>query len=117
MAIAGAAVVEVFRSTGAGLGNISVATRTLEAAGLAQSLLAATGLTRPLVAGEDTGRIADGYTWRSRVTAVGANPAPRGSTTGTILYRVDVTVTWPSTGRPRSVSLAGYRIGPGTAEP
>jgi general secretion pathway protein I len=109
-AIAGIGLVEVFRSTSAGLGNVGTAARSMEAIGVAQNMLALAGRAEPLVVGELSGTSPEGYAWRRLVTRAGSKPAPKGATAGTNLYRIEVRVAWPSgAARQRSVNLTGYQ--------
>lgn len=109
-AIAAMALTGLFQSSRAGLDNTSIAARTLEAAGLAQSTLAAALRAEPVNPGTRTGGDAGGYVWQTVVTPAGAKPPAPGTASGTTLYRVDVSVAWSAGARQRSVSLSGYRL-------
>jgi prepilin-type N-terminal cleavage/methylation domain-containing protein len=69
-----------------------------------------------LVLGERQGDDGDGYRWRTRVTFLGAAPAPRAErpgpwSHGTGLYAVSVTIFWGQGGGEHSFELDSARLG------
>src|SRR5712692_215354 len=72
-AITALALVALVRGASAGLGSSDTATRTIEAVGRVQSLLAQVGVVSPLAPGETTGE-QDGFRWRIVVTPVARQP-------------------------------------------
>ena len=79
---------------------------------LAESKMAAAGLERPLLEGEDRGQVGGDMQWRVSVT-----PAEEDATTNARLmplrlYLVRVTASWGDDGRERQVELTSLRMGP-----
>ncbi len=111
-AIASLGLMGLFRSSSAGLGNVAIAGRTIEATGLAQAMLATIGQTAPLVSGTATGAGPGDYTWQSTVTLDRSSPPAAGGTARTGLYRVEIVVAWPAGRGQRTVGLSGYRTAP-----
>lgn len=94
-----------------GLGNIGAAEQYSRAVAIAESKLAAIGVEAPLTEGEDAGRDANGYAWRTAVQRhEGGSPPIEGVLLPIELYRVEVTVTWDETAsRPRVLRLVSLR--------
>jgi general secretion pathway protein I len=110
VAIASLALVVLFQAGAGGLFASDTASRAEEAVARAQSHLAAVGRDAGLVAGEFSGDDGGGFRWRLRVRPDETRPG-EGVLTGVTLYDVEVTVSWPSRGRDRSVSLRTFRLG------
>lgn len=104
----------------AGFNTSDRAARTANAAALARSVLAATGIEEPLAPGLTRGVFANGFGWERQVEAAsGLVSAPQASTDGRQatnlqLFRVTVTILWPGGGD--GVSVMTYRLAPATAE-
>jgi general secretion pathway protein I len=116
LAIAGLALVGLFRAGSGGLLSVDTAARAEEAVQRAQSHLAAVGRDAALVVGEFTGEDGGGYRWTLRVGPVAARQslAPDGvSALTTTLYNVEVAITWPGRAGERSVVLRTLRLGTG----
>jgi prepilin-type N-terminal cleavage/methylation domain-containing protein len=116
LAIAGLALVGLFRAGSGGLLAVDTAARAEEAVQRAQSHLAAVGRDAALVEGEFTGDDGAGYRWTLRVRPVttrqslgqdGISPAT------TTLFNVEVAISWPAPTGERSVMLRTSRLGTG----
>ena len=114
LAIAGLALVGLFRAGSGGLVSVDTAARAEEAIQRAQSHLAAIGRDAALVAGEFTGDDGGGYRWMLRVQPVTQRQslAQNGiSPQTTTLFDVQVAISWPGHAGERSVSLKTLRLG------
>ncbi|MBO0736920.1 MAG: prepilin-type N-terminal cleavage/methylation domain-containing protein [Alphaproteobacteria bacterium] len=114
LAIAGLALVVLFRAGSGGLVSVDTAARAEEALERAQSHLAAVGHDAALVAGNLTGDDGGGYRWTLRVRPLAARPslAPDGVTPiATTLFSVEVAISWPGPAGERSVVLRTLRMG------
>ncbi len=115
LAIAGLALVGLFRAGSGGLFSVDTAARAEEAVQRAQSHLAAVGRDAALVEGELTGDDGGGYRWTIRVRPVSARQAPAQdgtSAAATItLFDVEVAISWPAYAGERSVVLRTLRLG------
>jgi general secretion pathway protein I len=116
LAIAGLALVGLFRAGSGGLLAVDTAARAEEAVQRAQSHLAAVGRDAALVEGEFTGDDGAGYRWTLRVRPLttrqslgqdGISPAT------TTLFSVEVAISWPARAGERSVVLRTSRLGTG----
>src|SRR5215467_2634457 len=96
LAIAGLALVGLFRAGSAGLFAVDAATRAEEAIQRAQSHLAAIGRNAALTAGEFTDDDGGGYRWRLRVTPVSSRQSlgPDGAPVASTLFGLEVTISW-----------------------
>jgi len=116
LAIAGLALVGLFRAGSGGLVSVDTATRTEEAVQRAQSHLAAVGRDAALVEGELSGEDGAGYRWTLRVRPLAARQSlgPDGVTAvSTTLYDVEVAISWPGRAGRRAVVLRTLRLGTG----
>ena len=114
LAIAGLALVGLFRAGSGGLVSVDTAARAEEAVQRAQSHLAAVGRDAALVEGELTGDDGGGYRWALRVRPLTARQslAPNGVTPiTTTLFNVEVAISWPGRAGERSVTLRTLRLG------
>ena len=114
LAIAGLALVGLFRAGSGGLVSVDTAARAEEAVQRAQSHLAAVGRDAALVEGELTGDDGGGYRWALRVRPLTARQslAPNGvSSITTTLFNVEVAISWPGRAGERSVTLRTLRLG------
>jgi len=114
LAIAGLALVGLFRAGSGGLVSVDTAARAEEAVQRAQSHLAAVGRDAALVEGELTGDDGGGYRWALRVRPLTARQslAPNGvSPITTTLFNVEVAISWPGRAGERSVTLRTLRLG------
>ena len=104
-----AVIMQIFSG---GMQNARLAESYSRAVFLAESKMAAVGLERPLMPGEDSGQVGSDMQWRVSVT-----PAEEDTTTSTQLtpvrlYLVRVTAAWGEDGRKRQVELTSLRLGP-----
>lgn len=114
LAIAGLALVGLFRAGSGGLFAVDTAARAEEAVQRAQSHLAAIGRDAGLIEGETSGDDGDGYRWRLRVQPLTnrQSPAPDGvSSVTTTLFNVEVAISWPGHTGDRAVVLRTLRLG------
>ena len=114
LAIAGLALVGLFRAGSGGLFAVDTAARVEEAVQRAQSHLAAVGRDAGLVEGETTGDDGGGFRWALRVSPLTARQsvAPDGvSPQTTTLFNVEVAISWPGHEGDRSVALRTLRLG------
>lgn len=104
-----AVIMQIFSG---GMRNARLAESYSRAVFLAESKMAAAGLERPLLEGEDRGQVGGDMQWRVSVT-----PAEEDATTNARLmplrlYLVRVTASWGDDGRERQVELTSLRMGP-----
>ena len=111
-AIAGLALVGLFKAGTAGVFTGNTASRVEEAIERPQSHLAAFGREGAVVASELEGEDGGGYRWRLRaIPLVAEQPAATGSATFISLFDIQVTIAWRAWGQDRSVLLTTRRIG------
>ena len=116
LAIAGLALVGLFRGGSGGLLAVDTAARAEEAVQRAQSHLAAVGRDAALIEGDFTGEDGGGYRWTLRVRPLTARQslAPDGVTpVNTTLFNVEVAISWPGRAGERAVVLRTLRLGSG----
>jgi general secretion pathway protein I len=115
VALAALALVALFQAGSAGLLTVSEATRTEEAVNRAQSHLAAFVGAGTITPGESDGDDGDGYRWRLSARPIASQPPAAPDQAGAIpaLYDIDVTISWGSGQRKRSIELETERIGSG----
>ncbi|MGH7044777.1 MAG: PulJ/GspJ family protein [Stellaceae bacterium] len=114
LAIASLALVALFQAGSGGLFAVDTAARAEEALQRAQSHLAAVGRDAGLIQGDTSGDDGGGYRWQLRVQPVSQRPglAADGVTAqNTILYDVEVAITWRQQGHQRAVVLRTLRLG------
>lgn len=116
LAIAGLALVALFRAGSGGLLSVDTAAKVEEAVQRAQSHLAALGRDAALAVGDFTGDDGAGYRWTLRVRPLSARQSPEQngvSPVTTTLFSVEVIISWPAGGAERSVVLQTLRLGAG----
>jgi general secretion pathway protein I len=115
VAIAGLALVGLFRAGTGGLISVQAAARVDEALERAQSHLAAFGRSGAIVPGEVEGDDGGGYRFRLRALPLATQQALLGgqSAGATTLYDVEVLITWPARSGTRSAFLHTRRLGSG----
>ena len=112
LAIAGLALVGLFRAGSGGVFAVDAAGHVNEAVERAQSRLASIGRIATIIPGETEGDDGDGYRWlvRARPLAalqVGAGAAPATMT----LFEIEIAISWKARGGRRSVVLNSLRLG------
>ena len=111
-AIAGLALVGLFKAGSAGILATDAATRVEQAVERAQSHLAAFGREGAVTASEMEGDDGGGYRWHLRaVPLVSEQLAPSENAPSISLFDVQVMISWRASGRSRSVVLTTTRIG------
>lgn len=112
LAIAGLALVVLFRGGGEGLSAVDTASRAEAAVERARSHLAALGRDVALLRGETEGDDGGGYRWRARVAPVASRPPTAAAASGgaLTLFDVEVGVSWKVRGRERQVVLRTQRL-------
>lgn len=104
------AVTVLFRIFGGGLRNVGMTAGYAQAVAIAESELAAAGVTEPLREGEAQGQSEDRrFHWRRVVQPMdpwGSELQPVG---GVALFRVDVQVQWADGGEERQIDLSTLR--------
>jgi len=114
LAIAGLALVGLFRAGSGGLFAVDTAARAEEAVQRALSHLAEVGRDAALAEGEFTGEDGGGYRWTLRIRPLTARQslAPDGVTlVNTTLFNVEVAISWPGRAGERAVVLRTSRLG------
>jgi general secretion pathway protein I len=112
LAIAGLALVGMFRAGGDGMRAVDAAGHVDEAIERAQSHLAAFGRIAAIAPGETEGDDGGGYHWRVRARPVANWPVGAAPATATArLYEVEVSISWKTGGRRRSAVLTSLRLG------
>jgi general secretion pathway protein I len=114
LAIAGLALVGLFRAATDGIFAVDTAARVEEAVQRAQSHLAAVGRNAALTGGESAGDDGGGYRWTLRVRPVATRQAPGQDgipSTAATLFDVEVAIAWPARAGERSVTLRTLRLG------
>lgn len=104
-----AVIMQIFSG---GLRNARLADSYSRALFLAESKLAAVGVERPLVVGEDGGRLGSDMHWRVAVAPYGDGGDAERLMMPVRLYEVRVSVGWDEDNRARRVELATVRLGP-----
>jgi general secretion pathway protein I len=117
VAIAGLALVGLFQAATGGLFAANTAGRVDEAIERAQSHLAAFSRSGAVTAGELEGDDGGGYHWRLSARPVATRQAADlgKSSPATILFDVEVEISWRTSGRSRSVLIETRRLGIGAA--
>ena len=100
----------IFRIFSSGLRNIGIASDYSHAVMVAESVLAATGVTETLESGETSGRLFEKYLWVRSVTPYQPNDEPASDDPPVSAYRVSVTVEWSAKGVTRSFDLNTLRL-------
>ena len=112
LAIAGLALVGLFRAGSGGLLAVNAAGRANEAIQRAQTQLAAFGRSYAITPGDSEGDDADGYRWQVHARPLAAWQVGSGATAVTItLFEVEIAISWQAGGGRRSVVLNSLRLG------
>jgi general secretion pathway protein I len=101
----------IFRIFSGGLHKIGVATDYTRAVMVAESVLAATGNTERLIAGETSGRLLDQYRWSRSVTRFPSGTAVSSQRNKLVnAYQVSVVVKWPARDGFRNLNLTTLKL-------
>jgi general secretion pathway protein I len=112
-AIAGLALVGLFKAGSAGVFASDVAARVEQAVERAQSHMAAFGREGAVTASEMEDDDGGGYHWHLRAVPLASEQLARSGNAPSIsLFDVQVMISWRASGRNRSVVLTTRRIGP-----
>jgi general secretion pathway protein I len=95
----------IFRIFSGGLLKIGIATDYTRAVMVAESVLAATGITEKLIAGETTGRLLDKYLWSRSIEPYEMDATFEGDNTPVSAFKVSVVVEWSAGDDFRSLDL------------
>ena len=104
-----AVIMQIFSG---GMRNARLADSYSRAVFLAESKMAAVGVERPLLIGEDSGQVAGEMHWRVLVAPVEDDATTNAQLMPVRLYQVRVTASWGDDGRERQVELTSLRLGP-----
>ena len=104
-----AVILQIFSG---GMRNARLADSYSRAVFLAESRLAAAGVERPLVPGEDGGRVGQDLMWRVSVIPSESSGATDLPLLPVRLYEVRVLVGWVEDGRDRQIALSTLKLGP-----
>jgi len=112
LAIAGLALVGLFRAGSGGVLAVDAAGHVDQAIERAQSHLAAFGRIAVIVPGETEGDDGGGYRWRVRARPLTTWQFGPGAAPATItLFEVEIAISWRAGGGHRSVALTSLRLG------
>lgn len=104
-----AVIMQIFSG---GLRNARLADSYSRALFLAESKLAAVGVERPLLVGEDGGQLGSDMHWRVAVSPYGDGGDAERLMMPVRLYEVRATVGWTEDNRERRIELSTLRLGP-----
>lgn len=104
-----AVIMQIFSG---GMRNARLADSYSRAVFLAESKMAAVGLERPLMPGEDSGQVGGEMQWRVSITPAEDDATTNAQLMPVRLYQVRVTAAWGDDGRERHVELTSLRLGP-----
>jgi general secretion pathway protein I len=112
LAIAGLALVGLFRAGSGGVVAVDAAGRADEAIQRAQSQLAQIGRSYAITPGDSEGDDGGGYRWRVHARPLAAWQLGSGATATTVtLFEVEIAISWQASGGRRSVVLNSLRLG------
>lgn len=104
-----AVIMQIFSG---GMRNARLAESYSRAVFLAESKMAAVGLERPLMSGEDSGQVGGEMQWRVSITPAEDDASTNAQLMSIRLYQVRVRASWGDDGRERQVELTSLRLGP-----
>lgn len=104
-----AVILQIFSG---GMRNARLADGYSRAVFLAESRLAAAGVERPLVPGEESGQVGQELKWRVSVVPTDDVGAAERQLLPVLLYEVRVLVEWVEDGRVREIVLNTLKLGP-----
>jgi general secretion pathway protein I len=104
------ALTVIFRIFSGGLRNLELSTDYTRAALVAESQLAAAGVTIPLEPGETRGELGDSFSWQRIIEAYQPWEKEKELSATMQGYRVTVNVDWERAGQKRRLSLSSIRL-------
>ena len=110
MSILALSLTIIFRIFSDGLLKIGIANDYTHAVMVAESVLAATGNTEKLIAGETTGRLLEKYRWSRSIEPYEFNEALTAANTPVAAFKVSVIVEWPAGDGFRSLDLNTLKL-------
>jgi len=112
LAIAGLALVGLFKAGSGGVLAVDAAGHVNEAIQRAQSHLAEIGRIAAIMPGETEGDDGSGYRWWIRARPLAAWQIGSGAAAATVtLFEVEIAISWKAGGGRRSVVLSSRRLG------
>ena len=102
----------IFRIFSGGLRNIGIAADYSRAVTVAESVLAATGVTEILQPGETSGRLFEKYSWVRTVSPYQLDDGPTVANQSVKAFQVLVTVEWSAKNNTRSIYLSTLQLLP-----
>jgi len=101
----------IFRIFSVGLHAIGTDAEYARAVMVAESVIAATGVTEPLEPGETSGRLFGKYQWQRTVNPYRNTGSPPPLTPPLRAFHVAVSVQWPAAGSSRRLEITTLRLG------
>ena len=111
LAIAGLALIALFRAGSEGILAVDVSAQYEEALQRAESHLAQLTGAADLSPGGAGGDDGNGYRWQTQIRPLAAQPAKGVGDGALALLDIEVTISWGGRGRQRSVALHTRRLG------
>jgi general secretion pathway protein I len=104
------ALTVIFRIFSGGLRNLELSADYTRAALVAESQLAAAGVSIPLEPGETSGEVDDSFSWQRVIQAYQPWEKEKELSTAMQGYRVTVNVDWERAGQKRRLTLSSIRL-------
>jgi general secretion pathway protein I len=102
----------IYRIFSGGLRNVALSEDYARAVLVAESQLAAIGISEPLVRGVSSGEWGERFRWQRVVEPYQPWEQGKELSTQLLAYRITVDVDWEHAGRSRQVSLSSVRLKP-----
>ena len=102
----------IYRIFSGGLRNVALSEDYARAVLVAESQLAAIGISEPLVRGVSSGEWGERFRWQRVVEQYQPWEQDKELSTQLLAYRITVNVDWEHAGRSRQVSLSSVRLKP-----
>ncbi len=104
------ALTVIFRIFSGGLRNVELSSNYTQAVLVAESQLAATGITAPLETGESSGEWGERFQWQRIIETYLPRDGEKEPAGGIEGYRVTVNVDWELSGQKRRLTLSSIRL-------